>query len=147
VKRYTRPLLKTGASLETSARLNWLIPKKRINESTYGGNNSNKMKNLSLIVLIISHLIFIGVSFILFQFSVAGILGLSLVAPGGIVETRAWSLFIASSIFPFVTIAVIISTWYFYAKKSYKRAMFLNILPLINIICFYLLLSWIPFGY
>lgn len=104
------------------------------------------MKNISLSTLIVSHLIFLVISPIALQFSFAGILGLGLVEGGGWLETRAWGMFISSLLFPVVTIAVIISTWILYTKKSYTKAILISLLPLINIVFFYSLYYWDPLG-
>ena len=58
---------------------------------------------------------------------------------------RAWALVICLIAFPFAAIIAGCFAWYFHEHRSYRRAIFITLLPLFLIIFSFLIFYWDPY--
>lgn len=96
-----------------------------------------KTEKIALIILIISQLIFLAIISTAFKIALIGALDLGRV-PSVRLETRTWGMLISICLFFIITFPSTIEAWFLYSKKSYGKAIFLSVLPSINLISFYL---------
>jgi hypothetical protein len=115
--------------------------------------SDSKSRSISAAVLVLSQLLYLALAILSVLVLRASLFGVALVMDcrfssspiARAILIRAWALFICEITFPFVALIASIAAWNFRSNEAFKKAVFVSLIPLSVVVCYYLLFIWDPY--